>query len=401
VIGFGARRAIAVLQKQNVTIGPLLQRAGLSKRDLADWEYRISATAQSKLLESAADALGDNAFGLHLAEQTNPREAGLLFYLISAAKDLGDALALLARYFRIVNEAVRLKLGRGSEGVVVEIDFVDLSRHAVRHNTEFGVASILKALREAAARDIRPTKVTFAIGRDPKLLREFERFYGCPVEFGAQRDQLVFSNETLAFPVVTEDRYLLRTLRPIADEAARKRGTARQTLRASVESEIQRLLPHGKARRQAVAEALAMSQRTLSRRLADEGATYDKVVEELRRSLAIQYIKEPGLSLPEIAWLLGYQSASSFSHAFRRWTGRPPSAPHKGDSTPRLAPRSVLAANLNGRASVAEDRLATHPEVSAAGQRSCSRTTRRESAQTGSRVAKAQNWPERTRNWPL
>ena len=70
---------------------------------------RISAASQSKFLEYAAEAMDDSAFGLHLAEEANPREAGLLFYVTSAANNLGEALALFARYSRIVNEAVRIK----------------------------------------------------------------------------------------------------------------------------------------------------------------------------------------------------------------------------------------------------------------------------------------------------
>jgi AraC-like DNA-binding protein len=86
------------------------------------------------------------------------------------------------------------------------------------------------------------------------------------------------------------------------------------------------LLPHGKAKKETVAKAVALSIRTLSRRLADEGATYEEVVDQLRRSLALQYIKEPSMSVSQIAWLLGYEGSTSFNHAFRRWTGRSPSA---------------------------------------------------------------------------
>jgi AraC-like DNA-binding protein len=274
--------------------------------------------------EYAAEALNDNAFGLHLAQVTNPREAGLLFYVASAAKNVSEALALFERYFRIVNEAVRLKLNRAPEGVVVEFDFFRLSRHRVRQNAEFGIAVILKALREAAGRNISPTKAAFAGERNAGL-REFERFYGCPVEFGASPDRLAFSNETLALPLVTGDRYLLKTLRPICDAAARERATPKGTLRDAVENEVQRLLPHGKAQREEVATALAMSTRTFSRRLAEEGTGFDEVVDEVRRSLALHYIKEPGLSFSQIAWLLGYEGPTSFNHAFKRWTGRPPS----------------------------------------------------------------------------
>ena len=88
---------------------------------------------------------------------------------------------------------------------------------------------------------------------------------------------------------------------------------------------MQKLLPHGKAHAQTVAKALRLSVRTLSRRLADEGTTYAEIVDRVRRSLALQYLEEPGFSLSQIAWLLGYEQTTSFNHAFRRWTGRSPS----------------------------------------------------------------------------
>jgi AraC-like DNA-binding protein len=71
---------------------------------------------------------------------------------------------------------------------------------------------------------------------------------------------------------------------------------------------------------------LALSLRTLARRLADEDTTYGEVVDQLRRSLAIQYLKDPEMSLAQIAWLLGYEGSTSFNHAFKRWTGRSPSS---------------------------------------------------------------------------
>jgi AraC-like DNA-binding protein len=120
-----------------------------------------------------------------------------------------------------------------------------------------------------------------------------------------------FSEETLAIQLVTEDRHLLETLQPICDEAARERNTPLGTLRATVENEVQKLLLHGKASKQMVARTLGISEKALSRGLVDEGATYEKVVDQLRGSLAIQYIKEPRISLSQIAWLLGYEGLTS------------------------------------------------------------------------------------------
>jgi AraC-like DNA-binding protein len=280
--------------------------------------------AQSKFLEFAAEATDDSAFGLHLAEEANPREAGLLFYVTSAANDVDEALALFARYSRIANEAVRIKPAHAREGLIAEISFIGLPRHTAKQVTEFGIAVTIKALREIAGRNIRPTHLSFIHLRNSDL-PAFELFFGCPVEFGASGDQVAFSNETLALPLVTEDRHLLETLRPICDEAAKQRGTAIGSLRAAVENEAQKLLPHGKAKRHRVAKTLGHSERTLTRKLADEGITYEQVLDQLRQSLALQYIKEEGVSLSQIAWLLGYERSTSFNHAFRRWTGRSPS----------------------------------------------------------------------------
>jgi len=321
--GFAARQAIAAVRRRNIAVEPLLQRAGLSERDV-DGQRRISAIAQSKLLEYAAEALGDSAFGLHLAQQTNPREARLLFYVTSAATNVGDTIALYARYFRIVNEAVHVKPLHTQNGVIVEFNFVGVSRHHARQSAEFTLAVTLKGLRELVGRRVRPTKVAFAHTRSSHL-REFERFFGSSVEFGATSDRVSMSNETLALPLLTRDPHLLEMLRSLCDEAARERHTPAETLRASAENEVQKLLLNGTLDRRAVARALGMSERTLSRKLADEGATYAEVVDQLRRSLALQYVNERSLSLSQIAWLLGYEGSTSFNHAFWRWTGSSPS----------------------------------------------------------------------------
>jgi AraC-like DNA-binding protein len=319
--GFAARQAIAVLRKRNVPVAPLLARAGMAEGDIDNRQARISALAQGKLLEYAADALGDSEFGLHLAEQANPREAGLLFYVASAAEHVEDALALTARYCRIGNEAERLNVNRSSEKMIVETTFIGLPRHFAWQNTEFVIAATIRGLREMAGQDFHPVHVTFTLARYLEV-PEFERFFGCPVEFSARADQFTLSNETLAIPLITEDHHLLETLRPICEEAARERKTVRGTLRSLVENEVQKMLHHGKATGPKVAKALGLSERTLSEGLAEENTSFDHVVDRLRHSLALQYVKERHVSLAQIAWLLGYEGPTSFNFAFARWTGR-------------------------------------------------------------------------------
>ena len=191
--GFPARRAVAALRKQNIDPASLLQRADLSEQDL-NQENRISSVAQAKLLEFAAEALHDPSLGFHLATEVDPRELGLPFYVASAAKDLGEAIALLARYCRIINEAIRVQMTRWSSDLVIEVHVVGVPRFLAAQNAELAIAVILKSLRVITGRNVHPTKITLVHMRNSDL-REFERFCGCPVEFGGSTDQLVFSNE--------------------------------------------------------------------------------------------------------------------------------------------------------------------------------------------------------------
>ena len=325
VTGFAISCAIAALRKRNIAVRPLLLRAGLAEQNFDDPQARVPASNQGDFLEYAAEAMHDTAFGLHLAEQTDPRGAGLLFYAASAAHNLGETLGLFIRYARLVNESLRLALASHPEGVTLDFDFVGVSRQRVRQNTEFWIGTMIKASRQITGRHIRPIRVACPHVRNSDL-REFERFYGCPVEFNAPTGQLVFSNKTLALPLLTRDPRLLETLRPFCEAAARARNTPVGSLRAAVEDEVQRQLPHGRVSAPTVAKVLALSVRSLSRRLSEEGTTFVEVVDQMRHSLALQYLKEPGFSSAQIAWLLGYTGSTSFNHAFKRWTGRSPSA---------------------------------------------------------------------------
>jgi Arabinose-binding domain of AraC transcription regulator, N-term len=224
--GFAARQTLAVLRKRNLNVAPMLHRVGLSERAFDDTESRISANAQAKLLEYAAEELGDSAFGVHLAQQANLRERRIAILRHVRCKTLGEAVPLYARYCRIVTEGVRLKTRQNQNDTVIEASFVGLSPHQFRQNVEFLLAVNLKGMRENAGRNVRPINVRFAHLRTSNL-REFERFFGCPIEYGFSSDPWSFSNETLAMPHLFEDSYLLATLQPFCDQAAKERNTHR------------------------------------------------------------------------------------------------------------------------------------------------------------------------------
>ena len=338
--GFAMKQAIAGLGRRGIDASRLLRRAGLPEYGPQSSMRRVSAAAQAKFLEEAAEASGDSAFGLHLADEMDPRTGGLLFYVTSAAPNVEKALALYARYCRIGNDSVRLKLEEIPEGLDIEFAYVGVSRHSFRQITEFQLATVVKVCRFVTGLNLRPIRVVFAHAPngDPKL---FAQFFGCGVEFAAASDRIAFSREALRAPLVTEDHYLLETLQPFCEEAAKARHTAAGTLRHAVENEIQRLLPHGNARAETVAKSLGLSLRTLSRRLAEEQTSFAEIVDHLRRSLAQEYLKEPDFALAQIAWLLGYERTSSFHHAHKRWTGHSPNRARPASSVDSIAPTAA------------------------------------------------------------
>ena len=125
-------------------------------------------------------------------------------------------------------------------------------------------------------------------------------------------------------PVVSADPYLNKLLINYCEEALARRPANLGSFRSAVENAIIPLLPHGKAQAAEIARRLGVSQRTFARRLTAEGVTFSEVLESLKSYLAQRYLADDSLSISQIAWLLGYQEVSAFTHAFKRWTGIPP-----------------------------------------------------------------------------
>jgi AraC-like DNA-binding protein len=153
---------------------------------------------------------------------------------------------------------------------------------------------------------------------------QLEKVLGCDVEFGAATDEVAFPGTVKQLPVVCADPYLNKLLIKYCDEARSHRKAGRLTCRVAVENAIAPLLPHGKAGVGEIARQLGMSPRTLERRLRSEGLTFGGILSELRCDLAKRYLREEDMPISKIAWLLGYQEAGGFTHAFKRWTGKTP-----------------------------------------------------------------------------
>jgi len=151
------------------------------------------------------------------------------------------------------------------------------------------------------------------------------RFVGTKVAFGADTDEIALNSNARELPVIHADYHLNHLLLKYCELALADRRTDISQVRTRVENAISSMLPHGRVLAEDVARSLGMSKRTLARKLSDEGLNYSEILEQLRRDLAVRYLNDRKLHISKIAWLLGFQEVSTFTHAFKRWTGKTPS----------------------------------------------------------------------------
>jgi AraC-like DNA-binding protein len=182
---------------------------------------------------------------------------------------------------------------------------------------------LIRLCRQLTGLRLVPIRVRFTHHRDSDVT-EFATLFGSDIEFGAKMDEVAFAISAKDLPVVSADPYLNELLIASCEEALSRRPINRGSFRSQVENAVVPLLPHGKARAGEIARRLGLSQRTFARRLSLESLTFSEILESLRRDLAEQYLADPGLSISQIAWILGYRENSAFAHAFRRWTGKTP-----------------------------------------------------------------------------
>jgi AraC-like DNA-binding protein len=326
--GVITRVACARLTAAGIDPAPLLKHAGITRQQIDDTSLRINVQDQISFLNLTAAALHDDFLGFHLAMPSEVREIGLLYYVAASSETLGDALRQASRYSAIVNEGALLKYGNGPE-VGITFEYVGVSRHLDRHQMEFFAVLLVRICRQLTGQRIVPVRVRFTHQRDAAS-PELVEFFGDDIEFNAVADEVMFAPSTGQLPVVSADPYLNRILIKYCDEALALRPANLGSFRAAVENAIVPLLPHGKARAAEAASRLGVSQRTFARRLSLEGLTFSDVLEGMKSDLAQRYLADENLSISQIAWLLGYQEVSAFTHAFKRWTGKTPREARSG-----------------------------------------------------------------------
>ncbi|MEL6640735.1 MAG: AraC family transcriptional regulator ligand-binding domain-containing protein [Pseudomonadota bacterium] len=283
----------------------------------------IPTQSHYDILAEIADRVPERAaLSIKYAKMLNIDQMGTLGLACKAAPTLGATVQRLTRYYNLLSTSMRYRVADTDTGVLVWQDVMEGGGRGIVLTPEAGLTVVLHLLRQIAAAPIDPVAVLFQ-HQPPKDAEVFASFYGCTPTFGAEKNGIVFARKTMDCPNLIGDAALSAFLVQHLDaESAARR--LEETFADLVLSRIRTSLSDGAPVAADMASDLGMSERTFHRRLADEKKTYRALVEQTRKALAENLLREKTRPLAEIAFLTGFSEQSAFSRAFKRWVGQTP-----------------------------------------------------------------------------
>jgi AraC-like DNA-binding protein len=293
--------------------------AGLSEKDLKDPEARIPSARFLKLLERAAWQLRDPMVGLHAGAKAQVR--GPLFYLLLSSASLGEGLRKFTRFAHVNLDTGEFRISRENGVVSLTVDPGDPPIAQNRHACDYIMGAVLGGLHRAVPR-FRPLGVELSHDRFGSQ-DEAERTFGCPVRFQAPRNVLRFPDATLrSAPAAANSAIAEQVVRYTESLMSR---LASNTVADRAAAVVRRLLVEGRRLdRPLVARRLHMSERTLQRRLREEGTSFKAVRDRVREETSRALLSNASLKVEAVGQSVGFAEGSSFSKAFTRWAGHSP-----------------------------------------------------------------------------
>jgi AraC-like DNA-binding protein len=303
----------------------LLRSVGLEPDEALDVTQMIADDAYYDLLEHIAAAM-DDAFELPLkvAPLMRPDDYGALGLAWKSAPTVQGSLERVERFCRLWTDNLSYEIRNRPDGIDFVVHRSGQRRLGMRLSNEATLASATSLIRQTSSPHFRPLAVSLKHPA-PRSTSAHERYFGCPVRYGCGDDALSISYDALARSNRLADDGISRFL--ISHLEAELESVGIDTpLEDLVSREVSRSLSDGVPRMVDVARRLAVSDRTLHRRLAERNLTFKTLVDSTRRDVAENLLRTSRYSLTEVAFLTGFSEQSAFNRAFKRWTGQTPTA---------------------------------------------------------------------------
>jgi AraC-like DNA-binding protein len=311
---------IAHVAGRGCDTAPIRKLPGLQGQNLRDPDLRIADAAAVDAWRLAVEITGDDALGLHMAQAVQKGALDLLEYAFRSSTTLEAGLEQLARYGRAMSDRAAARLVWEGETLAVTWD-----GNVQRQRVDFALAFVVRLVREATKKALAPIEVRFAYSA-PRRLSEYRTYFRSRIVHDTTVNQVLFARQDLLRPFVSADaalagmtgRRLEKMLRQLPKRSDSTAVRGRRVLLG--------LLARGKATAKVVGRELGMSERTLHRRLHDEGTSFRRVLDDVRRDVATALLDDQRIAIAEIAFILGYSEPAAFTRSFRRWTGQSPQA---------------------------------------------------------------------------
>jgi AraC-like DNA-binding protein len=312
---------IAAAATLGVPRAELLAASGLTEADLVDPDARVPVAADIAIWVT----LSRRPIGLALGEHLGAGTMGAVGYAMQHGRRVGDALEWIQRFRAVLHpELVPLTEVRQTPmGPRLVFSKPMAGPFAQLREPVYAYASGTRALlRGLTGEPIEARSVTYPLPK-PADASVHEAWFRCPVSWGATRYEMAFDATVLDRPLPRNDARLFAYL---AQQAERLLAAAPHddSLTSRVRRDVATALATGEPQQAPVAKRLAMSARTMQRRLADEGTTFAAIVEAVRQERAEVLLSDATLTASEVSFLLGFSEPAAFFRAFRRWRGMTP-----------------------------------------------------------------------------
>ncbi len=321
-IGSWSAAILRAIEAHGVDAPQLAREAGIDPESLEDPDARVPREALTRLWQLAVEATGDACFGLTATRYTAQTTFHALGYAVLASSTLKDSLERVIRYRRMVGDVLELRLEEAGDHYRLIIDV------SAPPGAPFEAVDAVAALCVRQARllcgDPRFSPTEVSLQRPaPADTEPFAKMFRCPVRFSQPCNSVEYKREDLERRLPAGNAELARQNDEVIVRYLARLETARVTNK--VQQALLESLPDGAPSKETVARKLGMSARTLQRHLGDEGTSYKELLDAARMTLARNYIVEGRLSVTDIAFMVGFADTSTFSRAFKRWTGQSPS----------------------------------------------------------------------------
>ncbi|MET0268563.1 MAG: helix-turn-helix domain-containing protein [Duganella sp.] len=322
-----------LMQDAGISAAPVLRRAQLPGDLFARQNVRLDPPDFFKLWTAidaeAASIDPELPTALQIAKVMSSDWFDPELFAALCSANLAGALERIARYVKLIAPMV-IVVDRGVANTTVTIDFIDPTLPPPTVFLAFKLVFFVQLARLATRSHVQALRVSWplAVHEHHRAALAYQHYFGIAVS-DAPLATLVFSNEDMARPFLTENHKMWLFFEPsLRQRLADLDKTASMVER--VRSTLLEALPAGEVSIQSVSRKLAVSVRTLQRRLQDEGTSFQQTLDVLRESLAQHYLRNTDMSGAEISFLLGYEDANSFARAFQSWTGKTPQTVRSG-----------------------------------------------------------------------